>query len=218
MTLTEQSTIQSVIPVAGVIATFAAVVVALFGDWLRGRLFRPKLVLSLKDISGTYTPIEATKPGGETLKRMSRWYHVVVSNQRRLSPATDVQVLLLRVEEPDGLNQFAVKWNGELPLPWRQGSLYPMLRSVTYPIEADLFYVLENEYMELCTVIQAFALQNRKKPPVKLRLTLQAKSSEVDSNLLHVTLGWNGNWVEDQIQMQSHLTIMAESSKEEDYR
>ena len=93
-----------------------------------------------------------------------------------------------------------------------------MLRSVTYPIEADLFYVLENEYMELCTVIQAFALQNRKKPPVKSRLTLQAKSSEVDSNLLHVTLGWNGNWVEDQIQMQSHLTIMAESSKEEDYR
>ena len=61
MTLTEQSTIQSVIPVAGVIATFAAVVVALFGDWLRGRLFRPKLVLSLKDISGTYTPIEETR-------------------------------------------------------------------------------------------------------------------------------------------------------------
>jgi hypothetical protein len=52
--------------VAIAVGTIAAVVVALFGGWLRYRLAPPRLVLRLGDNCGVKTPVTLTAPDGST--------------------------------------------------------------------------------------------------------------------------------------------------------
>ena len=83
---------------------------------MRGHLVPPKLILKLKNTEGSMTPVTLTEPDGSTSETRGRWYHVRVSNERRWSPCTQVQVFLLRVEEPDAAGVFKMKWAGEIPI------------------------------------------------------------------------------------------------------
>jgi hypothetical protein len=83
--------------VAIAVGTIGAVVVALFGGWLRARLVPPKLALRLVDDRGRETPVLLTAPNGDIRKTVGRWYHLRVVNERRWSPVTEVQVFLLIV-------------------------------------------------------------------------------------------------------------------------
>ena len=73
---------------ATAVATFLAVVAALFLDWFRARFFPPVLVLTMVEKRApppvkSYVPI----PGQQTpFETVSRWYHVQVKNNRRISP------------------------------------------------------------------------------------------------------------------------------------
>src|SRR5712691_4753665 len=67
------------------IATLAAVLVALFGDWIKARLFSPKLVLSLRNATGERTTVTLqwqTEQGLQQRIEEARYYHVRVSNQQ----------------------------------------------------------------------------------------------------------------------------------------
>jgi hypothetical protein len=83
---------QAIASTCAAIGTFLAVVVALFGDWLRGIWFRPALKLALRRAAG-----EATTVGSMSVP--ARYYHLVVSNDRSRN-ATHVEVLLVRIEVP----------------------------------------------------------------------------------------------------------------------
>jgi hypothetical protein len=78
----------------GVVVTFAAVVVAIWGERIRQHFTRPKLALSLDEPS--LTSVTDGRQG---------WYYLLcVSNQRSSSPALNVRVLLTRIHKkgPDG--------------------------------------------------------------------------------------------------------------------
>ncbi len=55
-----------IVQVAIAVGTIGAVVVALFGGWLRGHLVPPKLILKLKNTEGSMTPVTLTEPDGST--------------------------------------------------------------------------------------------------------------------------------------------------------
>src|SRR5437660_9758852 len=89
----QHSTADLILQGLGVVATFAVVVVALFGDKWRARLFPVKLRVARDDHRGKLLPGKAGP---------RRWFQVRVSNEQRWQKATDVSVVLLKVEILDG--------------------------------------------------------------------------------------------------------------------
>lgn len=83
------------------------VIVALFGDRFRTRIFRPELEMRLLGSKGEKARVILSSIDPKTGEQRSRqedarYYHVSVSNvsRGRWPAATLVQVYLLRVEEP----------------------------------------------------------------------------------------------------------------------
>src|SRR5207244_2254587 len=96
--------------VAVAIGTIGAVLVALFGDAFRAKFFPPKLSLELSNGNGEAIRVQV----GSDRTEQARYYHLRVANSRRWSPANEVQIVLLQVEEP-GLNgDLQVIWRGDI--------------------------------------------------------------------------------------------------------
>jgi hypothetical protein len=89
--------------VAAPVVTFLAVLAALFREWFQARVFPPVLVLTLVDPRGTRITPEFSHivVDGQQHPTASRWYHMRVRNDRRMSPATDTQVVLREVGIPN---------------------------------------------------------------------------------------------------------------------
>lgn len=201
-----------VVQVATAVGTIAAVVVALFGDWLRTRFAPPKLILKLQNELGIKVdPTILTAPDGSTREAASRWYHVRVENGRRWSSATQVQVFLLRVEEPDAAREYKLMWFGEIPIRWRYQEINPLIRSIGYPADCDLCSVVKGKWLELHPIITPLELTARRREASHLILTLQARGLEGDSNLLRVRIDWDGQWADDTQEMAAHMVVKVAS-------
>jgi hypothetical protein len=189
------------------IGTLGAVVVALFGGWLRARIAPPKLIIKLENERGVKAPSILTAPDGTTRESVSRWYHVRTVNERRWSPATQAQVFLLRLEEPDAAGEYKMTWVGELPLRWRDQEIKPLVRTIGYDADADLCSVVREKWVELHPLIAPIALNARRREPCNLIVSLQARSLEADSNLLRVKIAWDGKWADDAEEMAQHMVV-----------
>jgi len=140
--------------VAIAIGTIGAVVVALFGGWLRAHLTPPKLTLRLKDERGEKTPVKIMDPNaGSQRESEGRWFHVVVENKRRWSPAREAQVFLLRVEERDASGQDQITWLGDVPLRWRHQEIHPITLTIGSATDCDLCSVVNGKWVELHPLI-----------------------------------------------------------------
>jgi hypothetical protein len=125
------------------LATFAAVVVALSGHWLRHKLAPPKLRIRLKSETGTESDAYLQPqgpPDQQPFTTLSRWYHIHVENSRRgWADASSLQVFLTKIEEPDPAGQFISVWSEDVPLGWRHGHENPSsTRVVGRHYDADL--------------------------------------------------------------------------------
>jgi hypothetical protein len=191
--------------VAVAVATFLAVAVALFGTWLRSKLFPPVLRLSLLSVEGEAGQIQRV---GNEARENARFYHVRVSNGRRLvSPATNVQVFLIRVEEPGPDGALQVAWFGNVPMTWRDQQLYPLLRTVGPGIDCDLCTVGEQNWLTLSVLIAPFSLQARREAAGTIVVSLQARSNQTDSPICRIQLAWNGRWDNGVSEMRRNLVI-----------
>ena len=169
-----------IVQVAIAIGTVGAVVVALFGGWLRARIIPPRLVLKLENERGVKAPSIVTAPDGTTRKTVGRCYHVRIDNERRWSPATQAQVFLLRVQEPDAAGEYKITWVGEIPVRWRHQEINPLVRTIGYSADSDLCSVVKEKWLELHPLIAPIALNARRREPCHLIVTLQARSLEAD--------------------------------------
>jgi len=197
------------------VGTVGAVVVALFGEWIRAHLWPPKLVVSLRDSTDESVPTKLATEEARVITQ-SRWCHVHVENtRRRFSPATDVQVFLLSVEEPDAAGTFQLRWAAEpVPLAWSHQKYKPATFRIGVPRQADLCSVVQHptdgtHFLLLAPLFQPFALPVRWETGCKLALTVQARGVEADSNKLRVEVAWNGEWSDDPRTMRRHLTVSA---------
>ena len=77
--------------VVAAVATLLAVVVALFGDYLKAKLFAPALSLELASPFGAKTPVDVAYSGGVVRDLPGRYYHVRLKNTRAWPPATQAQ-------------------------------------------------------------------------------------------------------------------------------
>jgi len=137
-----------------------------------------------------------------------------VENGRRWSKATQVQIFLTAVQEQDVAGVFKAIWLGEIPLKWRHmSSLNPdPVRVVGYPAEADLVALfqraatLTQPLLQLQPLIAPSPLDVHRIKECKLRVILQARGMEADSNFLTVEIAWDGKWA-DKADAQMSMVV-----------
>ena len=193
------------------LGTFLAVLAALFGDWLKHRIFKPGLRLELSNPRGTQTRIAISAPGkdgGGTRTSDSRYYHLRVSNDKRWPQATNVQVFLLQVEEPGPGGTLQVTWTGDIPLVWRHQQIYPLTRTIGAAAECDFFSVTDkwvSTHLAMAPI--EFSYLQRREPFTGVVFTVQARSAEVDTPAKRFRVSWDGKWVPGEAEITRHFEI-----------
>src|SRR5579859_3254915 len=99
--------------------TLSAVFVAVFGDWLKSKLFRPGLEIIMLDGGGTLSTTKLPDESGKKYEHATRWYHLRVRSRTRWPIATHVQVNLLRIEQLEYDGNWQEIWSGLIPIRWR---------------------------------------------------------------------------------------------------
>jgi hypothetical protein len=207
------------VQLATAVATFLAVLAALFLDWFRARFFPPSLVLSVVNERGAWCdPSFVQIPGQPTaFQTASRWYHVRVRNTRRWRSATAIDVYLLDYEIPNPAGQYVSQPIGAVPLTVRNEPVIRTGRVVGPEIEWNLCSVWRENGpggSPLLRLHPVFAITNmtvKTHQPFTVRLTLEARSIEVDSNRIRVKINWNGQWDDDETRMANHLRVTQDS-------
>src|SRR6476646_6137517 len=95
---------------ATTLATIGALLVALFGSWLRATLLPPRLRIRLAEAKVDII-LARVKLGNEAETIVaSRWYHIRVENERRGNPVAGLQVFVLRLEKKDAAGIYTPFW------------------------------------------------------------------------------------------------------------
>jgi hypothetical protein len=198
-----------IVNLAIAIGTLGAVVVALFGEWIRAKMFAPRLALSLVSPTGERIPVTITSPGGESRSEEGRHYRVRVVNERRWPRATQVRVHLIRLEEPGPDNQLQLKWAGEVPLRWTHQEIVPLERTIGPEATCDLCSVVKDKWVALHPIIMPTNLADLalRRSPVDWTVSLQAKSNEGDSCIIRFRISWDGKWDDGETEMARHLVL-----------
>jgi len=192
--------------------TLGAVLAALFGDWVKHRLFRPDLRLGLLNERGTHTRMQITAPqgeGGGSRTTDSRYYHFLVRNTRRWPVATNVRVFLLQIEEPGPAGALQVMWTGNVPFVWRHQQIFPMERTVGADADCDFFCVIKDKWLSVLLAIAPvdFPFNQRREAFTGVVFTVQARSAEADTIVKRYRVSWDGRWADGELEMARHLTV-----------
>lgn len=198
MTSSEKWTL--VIQGAVAVGTLGAVVMAIWGDWVRSILASPRLMIKLRDNSGEPTNF----PDGSAV----RYYHIAVSNGRRWAPAKNVVVYLTRLEKPspDGSWHSAL-FSGPLPLTWQFAKFSAGLPSIGHEKYCDLGRIIKGRNFEILTQFKPNNFDPCLYPKGKLRAHFSAIGENARSAGLIVEIAWDGQWVEGAREMEQHLVV-----------
>jgi hypothetical protein len=183
----------------GVLATFAAVVVAIWGERIRQTWSSPKLTITLDEPSLT-----TTNDG-----RKGWYYLLCVKNERQSSPALNVRVLLTRVfkKGPDGSWQ-EQRFSGPTQVTWRWADLMPLYTTVGPEERATFGFLLQgSQAFELRLYSSPNNLRGDVPKGDPTRLEFRAVSDTVRSAAITVEVEWDGKWVEGRAEMQGHLVV-----------
>jgi hypothetical protein len=202
------------IQLAIAVTTFLAVLVALFGDWIRSKFkfLRPTLVLRLSDRTEgeVTTAFLSQQDGGQPRPERALYHYLAVENPRRVPVATDVRVWLVKIEHqgPDG--DFIPVWASEIPVQWHLEQAQRAQRHIGARAEAVLFDIVKDKWLELAPLVITNNVPYRYRVedgPCHIIATFQARSIETDSNLLRVRIDWTGDFSENPVEMRHHLSF-----------
>lgn len=196
------------VQVIAAVGTFLAVVVAVFGDWIRSRLFRPSLGIELATPKGERA---AVGQAGVTGLHPARYYYFRVSNTatNRWPHATSVMPHLVRIEEPAADGSFQLAWQGDVLLQWRRIEVGSFNYALGPPQECHLcsvFNTPQGPRLQLHPVVKPLIFTDFFSA-CRLRLFVQARSDQVDSELACFEVSWDGVWIDGESEMATHLVV-----------
>jgi len=187
--------------------TVGAVIVALFGSGIQARLFPPKLLLTIDNPLGDATPVMVRGPQGSSRPEQARFYRLRVSNPKRWPKATQVRVQLLRIEEPGPDGTWQLRWAGQVPLRWTHQEIVPLEQTIGPSATCDLCSVVRDKWVELHSLILPTNLTAQYRGDAHVTITVQATSSEADSNICRIRISWDGQWRDGEAEMAQHLVL-----------
>jgi hypothetical protein len=183
--------------IAGV-ATSSAVAVA-----LKDVLYPPKLKVGIPNQIGELT--ELTHSG--KFIDLTRYYYLEVANTRRAlsRPAHKAQLFLLRLEL---LQPHRGEWVGTVPIRWRNHEHVPKARTVGPTVDCDFVRVVKGTpVLELLPAFRPNNLHTLWTTACVFIAHVQARSNEVDSDVVAFRVTWDGQWHDDAETMHTHLQI-----------
>jgi hypothetical protein len=197
------------------LGTVGVVVVALWGDYFKSKLFPPKLELKVLNATRGQRTKETLRIralpqfAGQPVTREEDavYFYLTVSNPQRWNAASEVQVYLLQIEEPGPDGELIPKWSSELPLQWHLHEINPLPRRVGKSADAVLLSVVKEKWLRLHPLVIPNNLTVMYREQCHIVATFQAKSHEADSNTVRVQIDWNGGWHDGDEEMQAHLRI-----------
>jgi hypothetical protein len=215
--------------IASWIAAFGTLLlaaVAIWGEPLRRWLAKPKLTIKRPSELGSITPLNR-KGGDEPVQ--ARYFHCEVGNTARRFPFRDVRLMLEQLDVMRS-GEWAKVWDGRVPLRWRheervmewqvngQHQVVPLSyepKQIGASWHADLFSVTSEKKFQIQPFIVPtrlnHALSNEIDPnEVNVRMTIRAISVDGDSEPLRVIVKWDGQWVDGENEMGSHLRVTTE--------
>jgi hypothetical protein len=120
----------------GTFITLVAVAVAIWGERIRRKWTKPKLVISLLDPA-----FNIAQPSG-----IKGWYYLIsVTNDKPSSPAQNVRLLLCEVwrKDPSG-SWYEHKFSGPVQIVWRWRNFSPQYPTIGPEVVATFGWLLEN--------------------------------------------------------------------------
>jgi len=180
------------------VMTLGVVLVALFGK----KWFPPKLEITIPNPLG-----DLTRWQKDGKKHYARFYHARVTNTRRWSPASNLSLHLITVEEERADHTFSDEWSGDVQLKWKHPRYYPQPSFLGKPVDYDLVSVDANHFVSLHPIAAATNLNRVRNEKCRFRLWLQAKATESDSPVVGVEISWDGTWAEATDEMSKHFII-----------
>src|SRR5690606_6454723 len=123
--------------ILGTVATFLAVIVAIWGERIRQSWTKPKLTISLTDSVGSFT----TRGDG----KKARYYSLDVANKKRAYPAKNVRVLLTEIakKDPDG-NWKPITFSAPVHVTWKWPNITPPYATIGPDEMATFGFIVEN--------------------------------------------------------------------------
>jgi len=184
---------------AGVFATLCAVIVAIWGEWIRQRLSRPKLMLELAEASLT-----TTKDG-----KRGWYYGICVKNHRPSCPARNVRVLLTGVlkQSPDG-SWHQQRFSGPIQMVWGWPEFTPQYLTIGPEERATFGFVLEGtDAFQLRLSLYPNNLPSTIPAGEPTRLEFKAVADTVQTSPMVVQVEWNGKWTGNPAEMRENLVL-----------
>lgn len=192
--------------------------VAIFGDSIRRKLYRPNLVLKLHSDIGSRINL-TSRTGGQILME-SRWFHIEVTNTARSFPFHDVKVNLIEICGPSQDGQFQSLWTGSVPTQWQHEpvSEKPFSSKTVGPAcMADVCYIKENGDFGLNLVRTPNNVRECLEKRIlfadrlKVKLVFQAVSHEGDSSPLAISINWNKVWHSADSEFRNEISTSTET-------
>ncbi len=187
---------------AEAIATLLAVMVALFGDLLRQKLYPPKLRL------------EFLPKGEDTAttddKREQIWWSILVTNERRYSPAKHVRVMIEGFQKRLPNERYSPELLGTpLQLHWVYPQFHEQFPNIGPKRHCNLGYLDKNERrFALSTYFVPNNFQGYVFPGETLVIRLIAVADNFASKPYFVEISWDGEWWSaEEDEKQQHVLI-----------
>jgi hypothetical protein len=189
------------------IGTVAVAILAIWGDPIKDYFLGPRLALSLVDPKGDLTIRNDGKK--------AYYYHVKVSNQRGRNVAKAVRVVLQGISRRTASGEFVRHpLVYRLPMVWTPMELGEAERTVVDESTCDFGNLVQSgEAFRPCLRGTPNNFRGQVEKDSCVRFELVATGQNVFSPRPAVfEVAWDGQWTENQEEMQRHLVIRKVSS------
>lgn len=184
---------------AALAALFLAAL-AIWGEWFRAKLAAPKLRVSLRSEKGTFVRfLDGTK---------SRFYHLLVENQRRWFSAGPVIVIVRDVERlAHDANWESVMHTGPVWLKWQFGGGDRKESLIGSERFCDFGFVRQGHDFQLALQVTPKSLDPCVRKNERIRVTVAAVAGTTESPAARIEVSWDGEWEDGADEMQRHLIV-----------
>lgn len=192
---------------ATLLASIVALVIALFGKAMENAVYKPKIVISLRDNKG-----EITRASDGNY----RFYHLVVQNNSS-KIAHNAVPMLKKIEKKMGDNCILLWEGAELPLNWQFGNINnPISRNLGAKQKNNVDFV---SISKMGLVLRTVFLVNNMPPDpntpgrwplgqdMNIVCTVYVKYDEGISKDYIWEIQWDGKMFDDTLEMEKHIVI-----------
>lgn len=185
------------------IATFLAVLVALFGDTLRHRFLKPKLTLRMQRGD--------SPPGVHTDRKHAHYFHLVMRNESRLATARNVRVILTDVFAKSD-SEWELLGSPTIQTQWKHHATLPPAVTIApnCKMYADAFYIGEGvgeSIINIHPVAMPHNLAEKILHQRKIALVFQPVCDELQAQKTRFEIEWSGEFFENRQDQLGRLTV-----------